>query len=226
MLARVAPCCSAGRRALASTPFSVAARRGLQTTTTTTSRYMTPSHIHATLHKIMLEVALLQAGPKQQWQQGAALCVLARVSRSWRDLAGDDELWRSLCEGPEHWHIQPRASLSLSTSQSVAALDRVGGVGGVTPCWQLPRTLPGSLYVLATPCKTTSAPCGGCWGAPCTVRGNYPGLVGRSVRSGTMANRVPRRETGRALANPRSVECSSTAAAPGVSTPCCLCSRS
>ena len=75
---------------------------------------------HATLHKIMLEVALLQAGPKQQWQQGAALCVLARVSRSWRDLAGDDELWRSLCEGPEHWLIQPRASLSLSTSQSVA----------------------------------------------------------------------------------------------------------
>ena len=29
------------------------------------------------------------------------------------------------------------------------ALDRVGGVGGVTPCWQLPRTLPGSLYVLS-----------------------------------------------------------------------------
>ena len=46
----------------------------------------------------------------------------------------------------------------------------------MTPCWQLPRTLPGSLYVLAAPCNTTSAPCNGCWGAPCTARGNYPGL--------------------------------------------------
>jgi hypothetical protein len=45
---------------------------------------------HATLHQIMLEVAL-QVGRKQQWQQGACLSVLARVSRSWRDLAENDD---------------------------------------------------------------------------------------------------------------------------------------
>jgi hypothetical protein len=45
-----------------------------------------------------------------------------------------------------------------------------GGVGGVTPCWQLPRALPAPLYLLAAPCNNTSAPCGGCWSA------SYPGL--------------------------------------------------
>jgi hypothetical protein len=70
-------------------------------------------------------------------------------------------------------HLRPER---LRLVVQVVALDRVGGVGGVTPCWQLPRTLPGPLYVLAAPCNTTSAPCDGCWGTPCTVRGNYPGL--------------------------------------------------
>ena len=49
----------------------------------------------------------------------------------------------------------------------------------MTPCWQLPRTLPDpyKLYVAAAPCGTTSAPCGACWGAPRTVAGASSGLT-------------------------------------------------
>ena len=52
---------------------------------------------------------------------------------------------------------------SIELRAVYSALDRMGGVGGVTPCWQLPRTLPGPLYVLAAPCDTTSTHCGALW---------------------------------------------------------------
>jgi hypothetical protein len=64
---------------------------------------------------------------------------------------------------------EPAREVSVRSDDSPR--DRVGRVGGVTSCWQLPRTLPAPLYLLAAPCNTTSAPCGGCWGAPCTIRG-------------------------------------------------------
>ena len=67
----------------------------------------------AILQKIMLEVAR-EAGQIYQWQQGTALAVIARVSRSWCDLLSGDTLWQRICEGPEHWLIRDLSSAVLA----------------------------------------------------------------------------------------------------------------
>lgn len=70
----------------------------------------------AILQTIMLEVAR-EAGQKYQWQQGTALAVIARVSRSWCHLVSGDTLWRCICEGPEHWLIRNLSAVLAPTAK-------------------------------------------------------------------------------------------------------------